>query len=235
VPWISSTSSSTRAAGPDITLTGTDYKDVLFATGHNDTLTGSYNFDAFVFTPDAPGQGSHDTITDFLPGLEKIHLDGFFDGPDDVAFTALLDELHQASNEAHDINLGNNQVITLAGVQVNLLQAYDFVVHPQQRADRPAKPSVALPDDGLTGLYFLLGRILSPLVRGRHRGDSVGGAGGGACGFGLINRTPRGASGPRIRALRSVSWEPADDRRTSSPARNRDPSVWGRAPRKSPR
>jgi hypothetical protein len=40
--------------------------------------------------------------------------------------------------------------------------------------------------------------VASPLVRGHLPGDSVGGAGSGACGSGLITRTPRGASGLRL-------------------------------------
>ena len=38
--------------GPDVALTGTSGKDVIFASGHADTLTGGASADQFVFTPE---------------------------------------------------------------------------------------------------------------------------------------------------------------------------------------
>jgi hypothetical protein len=111
-----------------VSLTGTTGKDVIFATGYNDTLTGNGGADTFVFRRDS-GTGSHDTITDFQQGQNKIELDGFFTGNSDPAFTALVEQLQQAASTVHDIGLGNNQVITLTGVNVNKLQTNDFIVH----------------------------------------------------------------------------------------------------------
>ena len=53
-------------AGPDVALTGTSGKDVIFATGHTDTLTGGASADQFVFAPET--SPSADTITDFKAG-----------------------------------------------------------------------------------------------------------------------------------------------------------------------
>ena len=62
---------SEAGQGP-VTLTGTSGKDVIFATGSDDTLTGGASADQFVF---APGQNpSADTITDFTPGQDRIDL-----------------------------------------------------------------------------------------------------------------------------------------------------------------
>ena len=59
-------------AGPDVALTGTSGKDVIFATGHADTLTGGASADQFVFAPET--SPSADTITDFKAGEDHIDL-----------------------------------------------------------------------------------------------------------------------------------------------------------------
>jgi VCBS repeat-containing protein len=112
--------------GP-ITLDGTSGKDVIFATGYDDTLTGNAGADTFVFASE-PSGGSHDTVSDFQQGQDMIELDGFFSGPSDSAFTAFLVSLENALDGVHDINLGNNHVITLSGVNVNTLDVGDFIV-----------------------------------------------------------------------------------------------------------
>ena len=62
-------------AGPDVALTGTSGKDVIFATGHTDTLTGGASADQFVFAPET--SPSADTITDFKAGEDHIDLRAF--------------------------------------------------------------------------------------------------------------------------------------------------------------
>ena len=62
-------------AGPDVALTGTSGKDVIFATGHADTLTGGASADQFVFAPET--SRSADTITDFKAGEDHIDLRSF--------------------------------------------------------------------------------------------------------------------------------------------------------------
>ena len=72
-----------EGAGP-VTLNGTSEKDVIFATGYNDTLTGGAKSDQFVFQPeDGP---SSDTITDFIPGEDHIDLRAFsaIEGMEDI-------------------------------------------------------------------------------------------------------------------------------------------------------
>ena len=58
------------------TLVGTAEKDVIFATGGNDTLTGGASADQFVFAPES-NSPSADTITDFAPGEDHIDLRAF--------------------------------------------------------------------------------------------------------------------------------------------------------------
>jgi Ca2+-binding RTX toxin-like protein len=61
--------------GPTVTLNGTSEKDVIFATGYNDTLTGGAKSDQFVFQPeDSP---SSDTILDFNADEDRIDLRTF--------------------------------------------------------------------------------------------------------------------------------------------------------------
>ena len=47
-------------SGPDVTLTGTSGKDVIFATGSDDTLTGGASADQFVFAPETEPERRHD-------------------------------------------------------------------------------------------------------------------------------------------------------------------------------
>ena len=52
-------------------LNGGSGADTLIAGPGQDTLSGGAGADVFVFTAD----GQADTITDFQPGLDRIHLD----------------------------------------------------------------------------------------------------------------------------------------------------------------
>ena len=63
-------------AGTGLPLTGTVDKDVIFATGSSDTLTGLGNADQFVFTPEGSSSNA-DMITDFATGLDHIDLRAF--------------------------------------------------------------------------------------------------------------------------------------------------------------
>ena len=53
-----------------VALQGTALKDVIFATGHSDTLTGGASADQFVFTANT----GHDIITDFTHGQDRLDL-----------------------------------------------------------------------------------------------------------------------------------------------------------------
>src|SRR5262249_28535235 len=61
--------------GPNVTLSGTDGKDVIFATGYNDTMSGGKGNDQFVFGPSS--HANQDTITNFSPGQDLIDLRAF--------------------------------------------------------------------------------------------------------------------------------------------------------------
>ena len=94
--------------GP-VTLTGTSGKDVIFATGSDDTLTGGGSADQFVF---APGQNpSADTITDFTPGQDRIDLRLFSEvvGADNINGWLSADAVQSSTNPADVlITLGND-------------------------------------------------------------------------------------------------------------------------------
>jgi hypothetical protein len=105
-------------------LTGTTGDDVIIGTTGN-TLTGFAGKDTFVFNHNSGSQ----TISDFQQGQDKIELDGFFSGANDLAFTTFLNNLHAAADTVHVIDLGSGNTITTANVSVNTLHANDFIVH----------------------------------------------------------------------------------------------------------
>lgn len=117
------------------TLTGEDGKDVLFGTGHNDTLTGSGGADTFVFSAETiywdEGQftigSGQDTITDFTQGQDKVALYEIYDNYADMVASGAFTNPELDSNQ---IDLGDGNSITLNGVQVSSLTANDFIFHP---------------------------------------------------------------------------------------------------------
>ncbi|QPF84427.1 FecR domain-containing protein [Bradyrhizobium genosp. L] len=114
--------------GPSVTLQGTDGKDVIFATGYTDTLTGGGGADQFVFRA---GTGN-DTITDFAPGLDKINLfdsQPFEQGNTD-SFDAWLNSDVQQTASGALIHLDADDSILLSGVNRSNLKMSDFILHP---------------------------------------------------------------------------------------------------------
>jgi Ca2+-binding RTX toxin-like protein len=112
----------------DVRLTGTDGKDVIFATGNRDTLTGGAGADQFVFRV---GEGN-DTITDFAPGQDHIDLRAFSEAVD----TNNIDQWlrgHAAPSPENSadvlIALDENDSITLKNVPIANLSANDFILH----------------------------------------------------------------------------------------------------------
>jgi hypothetical protein len=114
--------------GPDITLTGTSGKDVIFATENTDTLTGGAGADQFVFrTSDGP-----DTITDFAPGQDHIDLRAF--SAIDTANVADWLQSHAATSQANPadvlITVDADKSILLQNVALGSLNTSDFIVSP---------------------------------------------------------------------------------------------------------
>ena len=119
--------------GP-VTLTGTSGKDVIFATGANDTLTGGASADQFVF---APGQSpSADTITDFTPGQDRIDLRLFSEvvGSDNINGWLSAHAVQSSTNSADVLITLGNDTLTLKDVTVTSLHAGDFIVSPHHIA-----------------------------------------------------------------------------------------------------
>ena len=118
------------ASGPTapVTLTGTSGKDVIFATGNSDTLTGGGGADQFVFNKTT---GAH-TITDFSTINDHIDLTAL-----SSIVTAATLNTWLASNVAASttnpadtvISLGSGETITLHNVLAASVHASDFIVH----------------------------------------------------------------------------------------------------------
>jgi VCBS repeat-containing protein len=112
-------------AGPSNPLTGTSHKDVIFATGNPDELTGGASADQFVFRI---GTGN-DTITDFATGQDHIDLRAFSDFVNaDNVDQWLVDHASQANPADVLITLDGNDSITLKNVALTTLHASDFIV-----------------------------------------------------------------------------------------------------------
>ncbi len=118
--------------GP-VTLQGTALKDVIFATGYSDTLTGGAGADQFVFTVDS----GDDTITDFRPGQDRIDLvdDNPFIAGDQVSFNNWLtssgDVVEQEGGTL--VTLGDDSIL-LSNISRSSLQMNDFILHPGNSA-----------------------------------------------------------------------------------------------------
>jgi VCBS repeat-containing protein len=114
-------------------LEGTAGKDVIFATGGNDTLTGGASADQFVFAPEY--DQSADTITDFAQGKDHIDLRAFSAFVDTSNIDDWLDS-HKAPAgvDSSDtlITLDSGDSITLKNVAFTSLHASDFIVSPHQ-------------------------------------------------------------------------------------------------------
>lgn len=116
------------------TLSGDTGKDMIFSTGGNDQMIGHGGQDIFVFSFD--DQIGDDTINGFHAGagadMDKILLDGVFTSNTDPDFLAFLSGLQSAPDGQHTINFDEDNTITLQGVDVNTLQAANFIIHPDQ-------------------------------------------------------------------------------------------------------
>jgi large repetitive protein len=110
------------------TLVGTSGKDVMFATGNNDTLTGGGGADQFVFKHTT---GAH-TITDFSTMNDHIDLTELSSIVTAATFNAWLASNVTASTTSPAdtvISLGSTETITLHNVLTANVGASDFIVH----------------------------------------------------------------------------------------------------------
>ena len=112
--------------GPNVTLTGTSGKDVIFATQNTDTLTGGAGADQFVFRT----SDGRDTITDFISGEDHIDLRAF--QAIDTSNIGQWLSSHAAPSPTNSddmlITVDENKSILLK--HVALLHANDFIVSP---------------------------------------------------------------------------------------------------------
>jgi len=119
-----------EAGTGSITLQGTVGKDVIFATGHTDTLTGDAGADQFVFS----ASSGHDIISDFTPGQDRINLldDLPFTSGDAASFNAWIsnDDAVEDLGTGTLINLDPSTSILLSNVSRDSLRMNDFILHP---------------------------------------------------------------------------------------------------------
>jgi Ca2+-binding RTX toxin-like protein len=106
--------------GPNVTLTGTPGKDVLYGTGYNDTLTGGQSSDTFVFnqfgnasTPNA------DHVTDFNVFQDFLNVGGGHFANINALLAATQDV-----NGSAQITVDTNNTITLDHVTTAQLTAH---------------------------------------------------------------------------------------------------------------
>jgi VCBS repeat-containing protein len=106
-----------------VDLTGTEQKDVLFSTGHNDTFTGNGGSDTFAFGNEGSNGSGQDTILDFAQGQDKIALYGIFDDFQAMQVAGAFDTVNNR------IDIGGDNWIALGAVRVDSLSANDFIFH----------------------------------------------------------------------------------------------------------
>jgi hypothetical protein len=110
-------------SGPNITLQGTSGKDVVLATNNQDVLAGGAAQDQFVFAPTSAGPSVQHTITDFVPGLDKIDVRQF----SNLSTSALPTETQQGSNTL--VTLDSHDTLLLTNVTATNLHASDFLLY----------------------------------------------------------------------------------------------------------
>jgi hypothetical protein len=109
-------------AGPNVALQGTAGKDVIFATGHQDILTGGGGADQFVFAPTSETAAVQHTITDFAAGLDRIDIRQF----GNIGSLADLTEAQQGNDTL--LTLDSHDSVLLKNVIATNLHANDFII-----------------------------------------------------------------------------------------------------------
>jgi Ca2+-binding RTX toxin-like protein len=109
-------------------LQGTAGKDVIFGSAHGDVLTGGGGQDQFVFAPSSGTMNAQHTITDFVPGLDKINISQF----GNPGSFSDLSEIQQGNDTL--ITLDSHDSLLLKNVGAVNLSANDFILHPGSHA-----------------------------------------------------------------------------------------------------
>jgi Ca2+-binding RTX toxin-like protein len=99
-------------------LTGSQFSDRLHGNSGDNVLAGGTGNDVFVFNL---GDG-HDRVSDFVQGQDKIDLT--------IGLTEATLQILINGSSGNDLVFATGEVLTLAGVSVNTLNAHtDFVLH----------------------------------------------------------------------------------------------------------
>jgi hypothetical protein len=109
-------------AAPNVAVQGTAGKDVIFATGHQDILTGGGGADQFVFAPTSETAAVQHTITDFAAGLDRIDIRQF----GNIGSLADLTEAQQGNDTL--LTLDSHDSVLLKNVIAANLHASDFII-----------------------------------------------------------------------------------------------------------
>ena len=108
--------------GPNVTLQGTSGKDVIFATGSADVLTGGAGQDQFLFKVAASGLVQH-TITDFEVGIDKLDVRQF----SGITAASIPTAVQTGSDTL--ITLDSHDALLLKNVLASSVHASDYIVH----------------------------------------------------------------------------------------------------------
>ena len=109
--------------GPNITLQGAAGRDVIFATGNQDTLIGGGGHDQFVFMPTSSPTPVQHTINDFVTGQDTLDVRQFYN----ISAATLPVETQQGDDTL--VTLDAHNTLLLKGVSVANLHASDFLFH----------------------------------------------------------------------------------------------------------
>jgi Ca2+-binding RTX toxin-like protein len=113
---------SQGGSGSNVTLQGTSGKDVIFASGNADVLTGGAGQDQFVFKPISSGTVQH-TITDFETGIDTLDVRQF----SNITQASIPTAIQQGNDTL--ITLDAHDTLLLKNVVASSVHTSDYIVH----------------------------------------------------------------------------------------------------------
>ncbi|MBV8701908.1 MAG: hypothetical protein JO052_29280, partial [Bradyrhizobium sp.] len=122
-------------SGDKTALTGSDGKDVIVASSHNDQMTGGLGADQFVFAP--TNSANADTVTDFTHSQDRLDLRAFSDLVDVASLNDQWVKAHTSvvgQDTLITLNSGNHTDTILLQHVTSALQVGDFIVSPHHAA-----------------------------------------------------------------------------------------------------